>query len=206
MKMIDLTQTMIHNMQVYPGDVPPTLLQTHSIKKDGYTNHQLTMGMHAGTHIDGPWHMTGNKRLIADAPLEHLTGKACVIDIRNTKEFSDAQLVKRKAAGCSVILFYTGYGKFFGLPRYEDDYPLIGGNVAQAITEMEITLIGIDTLSPDLAPYRTHQILLSNSVFIAENLTNLHLLLNEPEFEVIALPLKIAADSAPARVIALIRA
>lgn len=204
MKIIDLTQTIVHHMQVYPGDKSPTLVRTHEISLNGFTNHLLTMGMHAGTHIDGPWHMIDNQVLIANEPLDSFIGKACVIDIRGTGTFSEVELVRKRAERCSMVLFYTGYGEWFGTEKYLSGYPVIANKVVQALVDMGIKLLGVDSLSPDNEPYEAHKILLKSNVLIAENLTNLHLLLNEADFDVVALPLKIAADSAPARVIALL--
>jgi len=205
MEIIDLTQTIINDMQVYPGDNPPRLSQSHTIEGNSYTNHKLTFGMHAGTHIDGPWHMVDPKRFISEMPLECFVGKACIIDIQNVRIFSDTQLVKEKSKDCSIILFHTGFGKFFGSDKSLSGYPIIDNNVAQLIADLKIKLIGIDSFSPDITPYPVHKTLLQSGVLIAENLTNLHLLLNKGKFEVIALPLKIEADSAPARIIAIIK-
>jgi kynurenine formamidase len=205
MRIVDLTQTIVHNMQVYPGDQSPTLVKTHNIPSSGYTNHQLTTGMHAGTHIDGPWHMIDNHALIAYVPLSTFIGKACVIDIRGREIFSDAEMIRKKAAGCTIVLFFTGYGAWFGTEKYLSNYPVLADNVAHVLADMQIKLIGIDALSPDNEPHETHKILLQNNVLIAENLVNLHLLLCEPKFEVVALPIKIAADSAPARIVAIIK-
>jgi kynurenine formamidase len=205
MKIIDLSHTIIDQMQVFPDDLPPSLAQTHCIETNGYTDHRLTLGMHTGTHIDGPWHMVDGKQHIANMPLEGFMGKACVVDIRNCDEFDDSQLLRTKAAGCHIVLFYTGYGDFFGSERYVWGYPLLSKRVAQTIVDMGMKLIGVDSFSPDAAPYETHKTLLGAGVVIAENLTNLHLLLDIPDFEVIALPIKIAADSAPARIVAVVR-
>lgn len=202
MKIIDLSQTIVNRMQVYPGDEPPMLYQTHLLDFDGHTNFHLTIGMHAGTHIDGPWHLTGNKQLISDFPLENFIGKGCIIDIRQTTIFSDTHLVKEKALGYEMVLFYTGYGTFFGTPRYLKDYPLISENVARTLVDLKVKMIGMDTLTPDAFPHTTHKVLLENNILIAENLANLDQLLNYKEFTIVALPLKIASDSAPARVIA----
>ena len=62
-------------------------------------------------------------------------------------------------------------------------------------------MVGMDTPSPDHAPYKVHKILLGNEILILENLTNLEQLLNK-NFEVIALTPKLEADAAPARVVA----
>ena len=204
MKFIDLTQTITNRMQVYPGEDPPMLFQSHIIDFDGYSNFQITMGMHIGTHIDSPFHMIPDPRMICDMPLESLIGKGCIIDIRENKIFDDAELVREKTKGCDIILFCSGFGSLFNSEEYLKDYPQIGENVAQAIVDNGIKMIGIDTLSPDISPHNVHKLLLKNNILIAENLTNLEQLLNEKDFTVFALPLKITADSAPARIIALV--
>jgi kynurenine formamidase len=204
MKIIDLTHPIIHGMQVFPGDIPPHLRQTHFIGQDGFTDHQLTISMHTGTHIDGMWHMVDNKCFIGDIPIESLIGQACIIDIRKNKLFSDIQLVKEKSNDCSMILFYTGFGQHFGTEKYLTDYPVIDNAVAELITTLKIKMVGVDSLSPDYTPHQLHKTLLSHGILIAENLMNLHLLLNLPRFTIVALPLKINADSAPARIIALV--
>jgi kynurenine formamidase len=203
MKIIDLSQTIVNRMQVLPGDEPPMLYQTHLLDFDGYTNFHLTIGMHAGTHIDGPWHMVSNKQFISDVPADTFIGKCCVIDIRKLGMLDDCELVKEKASGFQAVLFYTGYGAYFGTPQYLKDYPLISENIARALVEAGVKMFGIDTLSPDIFPHPIHKILLGNGILIAENLTNLDQLLPYKEFTLVALPLKIATDSAPARVVAM---
>src|SRR6266542_2511914 len=178
MPIIDLTQTIIHNMQVYPGDTPPHLTRTNTTQNDGYTNFQLTIGMHTGTHIDGPMHMLNETRFIAELSLDSFIGKACIIDISNVEVFTDVTLVKEKSKGCTIILFYTGFGQFFGTERYLSGYPVISDEVARAITETDIKLICIDSLSPDTTPYQVHKTLLGKHVLIAENLVNVHQLLD----------------------------
>ena len=65
-----------------------------------------------------------------------------------------------------------------------------------------MSMVGVDTPSPDLAPFPIHKLLLCQRNFIIENLTNLTSLLSTPSFDIIALPIKFAADGAPARIIA----
>jgi kynurenine formamidase len=204
MKIIDLTQTITHQMQVYPGDEAPTLVQTRSLEQDNFTNFRLSTGMHAGTHIDGPWHMVGEQRFIGDMPLETYIGKGCIFDIRQHVEFDDSDLVRKNAAGCTMAMFYTGYGAKFNTGAYAANFPLVSNAVAQTLVEMGIKFFGIDTFGPDQSPHTTHHTLLKNGVAIAENLTNLDLLLPHKDFDIVALPLKIKADSAPARIIALV--
>jgi kynurenine formamidase len=204
MKIIDLTQSVTDEMQVYPGDKSPKLIQTHFIEKNNYSNFELTTGMHVGTHIDGPFHMIDSISTINLTSLQKSIGKACIIDIQHTTEFSDIEIIKKIPKKCQILLFHTGRSKLFGTKEYFTNFPTISNKVAEHIASLGITMIGIDSSSPDNEPYEVHKILFKKGILIAENLTNLHLLLNKKTFEVFALPLKIEADSAPARVIAII--
>jgi kynurenine formamidase len=63
-------------------------------------------------------------------------------------------------------------------------------------------MVGMDMPSPDKYPFEIHKLLFDNGIYIIENLMNLDKLLGIKKFEVIALPLKIKADSSIARVVA----
>lgn len=60
-------------------------------------------------------------------------------------------------------------------------------------------MLGIDMPSPDFPPFPVHKLLLSNGIFILENLTGLQQLLNIDTFEVFAVPLKIYAEASLTR-------
>ena len=69
------------------------------------------------------------------------------------------------------------------------------------MVELGVHAVGMDTLGPDEPPFPTHKILLGNGILIIENLTNLDKLIGK-QFDVIALPVKLATDAASVRVIA----
>jgi kynurenine formamidase len=202
MPIVDLTQTIVHHMQVFPGDDPAILEVTHTLENDGHANSRLSLNMHTGTHIDGPQHMIKHHRAMADMPMDDFIGTGCAIDISKYEVFDDAGLIAQKAQGCTAVLFYTGLGQFFGTPRYTPEAPYVGVEAAKQLVRMKIKLFGIDAFGPDPSPYLTHHELFNNNILIAENLTNIDQLIDIPKFELIALPLKIKADSAPARIIA----
>jgi len=53
---IDLTQTISENLEVYPGD-PPVEVHTVSTLEDGFVLERVCMSSHGGTHLDAPWHV-----------------------------------------------------------------------------------------------------------------------------------------------------
>jgi kynurenine formamidase len=204
MKLIDLSQTIVNRMQVYPGDEPPMLHQIRTIAFDEFSNYLITTTMHVGTHVDGPAHMLDGKEAISEYKVDSFIGKGCIIDISNDKEFNNTAQVKEKAAGTDILIFYTGYGKLFGSYQYNSDYPVISEEVARTIAEMGIKLVGVDSFSLDMPPHLAHKALFAKDIFIAENLVNVDQLLTVKDFTIIALPVKVRADSALSRVVAMV--
>jgi kynurenine formamidase len=74
--------------------------------------------------------------------------------------------------------------------------------LAEFLVQKKIMILGLDTPSPDNAPFGVHKALMAAGILVLENLTNLDRIPADQQFEVIALPLKIKANGSPARVIA----
>lgn len=202
MKIIDLSHTIHADLSVFPGDSPISLNQVKDYQSDGYNNFQLFTGMHVGTHVDGPMHLTNSNTFIAGLPLESFTGKGIVIDVSGNGAIGlNHEKLSRIESG-DIVLFYSGFDKFFGEERYYLNYPVFDEQLIHYLVGRKVKMIGIDWASPDLDPYPMHKILLGNNIPILENLTNLDLLLSEPVFEVFAFPLKINADSSIVRAVA----
>lgn len=74
--------------------------------------------------------------------------------------------------------------------------------MASYLVDQKVNMVGVDTGSIDnLDGFPIHKTLLAGNVLIIENLTNLEQLIDR-KFKVYALPIKLALDGAPARVIA----
>lgn len=199
---IDLTHPVTHNMPCYDGDPPVSLQQIASPEVDGYSNFVLSTGMHSGTHLDGPMHLSSGNKQIAEIPLKQFTGPGFLVNVLGQKiidlQDSAFDLIHPE----SIVLFYTGFDLYFNQNEYFRSYPVLSEKTALLLVKKKIKMIGIDSPSPDYAPYNIHAILLTNNILIIENLTNLSSLLPYREFEVLAFPLKIRADSSPVRVAA----
>ena len=202
MSLIDLTHTTHCDIAVYPGDEQVQLEQVKNIQSDGYSNFRLSSEMHVGTHIDGPAHMIPGSRTISQLPLEHFSGKGVVIDASGETQIEFRESFRKDILQGTIVLFYSGLDQSFGEPEYFTNHPVITEELALFLAEQQVKMIGLDWPSPDHEPYPIHKILLKNNILILENLTNLDQLLNEPDFEVFAFPLKIEADSSLVRVVA----
>ena len=202
MNLIDLTHTITRGIAVYPGDDPVQLDQVRTLESDGFNDFSLTTGMHIGTHIDGPMHLTSDRRMIAELPPEMFAGKGVLIDVRGEEIIAFREAFRTIIQPNDIVLFYSGSDLHFGDPDYFTTHPDIGEELALFLVGQKVKMVGLDWASPDHHPYPIHKILLKNDILILENLTNLGQLLYETNFEIFAFPLKIEADSSMARVIA----
>lgn len=200
--LLDLSHLIEDGMPVYPGDTATRLVQVKSITEDYYNNHRLEIAMHAGTHIDSPMHLTECKEYISTAPLEAFVGPGCILDVRDQRIILPKPEYVEQVKDKSLLLLCTGQDKLYGTEDYYQDYPCVSMDFCDFILSKQIKMVGMDSPSPDKIPFDIHKKLLSNGVYIMENMTNLDKLLGAGEFELVALPLKIRADGSPTRAIA----
>jgi len=202
MRYIDLTHTFVADMPVYPGDPIPELVQVARLDKDGYTDYQVKTGLHVGTHLDAPLHMLAGGKKISDFPTDKFFGRGCLIDAREMAQIGAGLLAKSAAKKDNILLILTGCAQKYGQPEYYERYPEIDEDFARRAMALGIKMIGLDSPSPDRPPFPIHKLLLGQEILILENLTNLESLLGVSDFEILALPIKLQADAAPARVVA----
>jgi len=199
---IDLSHPISPNMPCYPGDQQVSLRQLSFYEQEGHNNFLLATGMHSGTHLDGPMHLTSSLTRIAELPLELFAGKGFLVDVSGQATIDlPASALDHLPPG-AVLLFYTGFDSYYNDSFYYLNYPAISENTAHLLVKKKVKMVGMDFPSPDYAPFNIHKILLNSNILILENLTNLSSLLPCREFELLAFPLKIEADSSPVRVVA----
>lgn len=200
--LIDLSHLIDDQLPTYPGDSPIKLTKTKRFEIDGFTNYQLESGMHTGTHLDGPMHLTKQTKYISELPLQSFFGEGCLLDVRGEMEILMKDEYRSKIGEESIVLLYTGHDQKYGTSRYFTVQPEIHLELAKFLIAKKTKIIGMDMASPDCSPFTVHQALLNHGVLILENLTNLGSLLEVKRFEVMAFPLKIKADSSLLRVVA----
>ena len=202
MKLIDLTHTITSKIPVFQGDDPVELEQIRFLGKDGFSNFRLSTGMHVGTHVDGMMHMVPDERLISDFPLERFCGNGILIDVRGEALVLFREEFRNMIRKDDIVVFYSGWDRFFGTSNYFTDYPDLSPGLGQFLADRKVKMVAIDWPSPDHYPYEVHHILFKNNIHILENLTNLDQLLDVSQFEINAFPLKINADSSIVRAVA----
>lgn len=201
MKIIDLTHNFTKTMPAFPGDDPPLLIEERD-DDNKIVHYRIETGMHIGTHMDGPLHMVPNGRMLSEIDVSAFIAAGHLIDARKKARLDASLIADIDISPRDCVLFYTGWDERFDSPDFYTSYPVMTEKLAHALTAKKISFIGIDTPSPDRAPYPIHRILLKEEILIIECMNNLSYLLTINRFEVIALPAKFEAEAAPVRVIA----
>jgi arylformamidase len=194
MRIYDLTRTFTEGMPVYPGD-PPVRFEPHTrYAADGYRVTQVSMGTHAGTHLDAPAHFLPDGITVDALVLEQLVGPARVVHIGDVTEVQPGER----------LLIRTGWGGRWGEPEFFKSFPGIPEELARMLAQAPAALLGLETpsLHPDQdVDARLHRELLKAGIVVVENLVGLDRL---PErVWLAALPLPLAGlDGSPCRVVA----
>lgn len=206
MTIYDISLTYTEDLPTWPGDPTIQLKQISSIKNGDLANvTELSMCVHAGTHIDAPDHFLGNGKTVEDIPLELMVGSAAVIEIPALGTISAADI---KAAqipdDVKRILIKTSNSEYWaaGNRKFQEDFIAPDGEAAKTLVDMGMEVIGVDYLSvaPFNDPELTHKILLEAGVLVIEGLDLSRI--DPGEYTLLCLPLKIGgSDGAPARVL-----
>ncbi len=85
MKLYDITLDLDEETIVYASDPKFVKEAWHTVQDDGFLLHKITMGTHAGTHIDAPSHMLENTDDVSDIPLNNFIGDCILCD--NVEQF-----------------------------------------------------------------------------------------------------------------------
>ncbi|WP_276273875.1 cyclase family protein [Haloarcula litorea] len=206
----DLTQPVESGIPTYPGD-PPVSVEPHATHDaDGYRVSRLSLGSHAGTHVDAPSHTEADGDDVDDLPVGRFAGDAVVADCRGRAPRSAIGPEALPAADADWLVVHTGWSGRWGDPSYRD-HPYLTRDAAAFCVSQGYDL-AVDALNPDPTPtdragpgepdgVPAHRELLGAGRLVVENLANLGAV---PErFELCVFPLKLAGgDGSPVRAVA----
>lgn len=197
-----------------------------------YSSFAFNAPEHGGTHLDAPIHFSAKGLSSDQLQLDQLTGDAIVIDVSakalnnrdyliSTEDIHDWQKKNGSLNENMIVLFKTGYGKFYpdaekyfgtvekgqaGIDNLH--FPGIDPKAAEWLVQHKVKAIGIDTPSIDYGQskdFKTHQVLMGANIPAFENVANMGQLPATGAY-VVALPMKIKNGSGgPLRIIAWIK-
>lgn len=207
----DVTYPIFEGMTGWPGQ-PQTDLETLSCIHcgDDAMVSVLHMSLHSGTHMDAPSHFLAQGTDISTAPFEVGMGPVRIAEVNPPAEVRPADIEDYEARtrplepGERLILRTPNSDHAFWLQEdFNKQYHGIGPDAAHLIARRKLKLIGVDYLS--VGPFakgnpQTHRALMGGNVWIMEGIDLRDV--REGDYEMIALPLKIAGgDASPIRIL-----
>jgi len=216
--MIDLSQPIFNGMPHIPKILtPPQIKAASNVIIDSVNITNIHMPSHIGTHVDTPRQFFERGKTIDEYDLSRFAGECTVIEVKKSSNqpitLNDIRKFEGQVEENSIVFFNTGWGSLFSYPEY-NSHPFISEEVAWWLRDCKVSMIGVDTLTPEIPyhmrkegfDYPIHKILLSNDILIIENL-NLSQLNGMNKIWITAFPIPIlGCEAAPCRVVAWHRA
>jgi len=178
--------------------------------------HDVQITTHTGTHVDGTVHFRKQGKRIDEFPLDAFMGKGVVLDFRHLADCyaitgEDLEKAEPEIEEGDILIINTGWHKQFGTKAYSTLHPgLDGVAVEKFLLEKKIKMIGMDTIcvepgsEEDHWNHPLHRVcLIENDILLIENLGGEIDGVTGKRCFIMALPVKLKADSGPARVVAL---
>jgi arylformamidase len=201
---IDISVPLKTGMVVYPGDAPVLIDRPCDVARgDRVTLSRVSMGLHAGTHVDAPLHLFEKGLPVDRVPLAALIGTAQVIDIMDEASITRPEVEAHLTEGCGIVLFKTRNSALWRQVGFYASYVSLSAGAAEYLVKKGVSAVGIDYLSIDAFgqdELKAHATLLCASIPVIEGLDLSHV--GAGLYECICLPLRVeGGEAAPARVI-----
>lgn len=200
MKIYDISADLYNGMPAFPGDPEPVIKRVLSLPEDPANVSVISMGTHTGTHVDPPLHFVEGGLPLDQIPLDHLYGKAEVLDLTYVTQAITAEDLK--GAGEKILLFKTSNSKLWQFTEFHKDFIYLDEDGARWLADHEIKTIAIDYLSIGSfsGGEAVHKILLGNGITVIEGVNLAEV--DAGIYTLACLPLKIKdGDGGPARAI-----
>ena len=200
---IDVSMPLFPGMPTFPGD-PEFASAPCGRSPEGarFALSRITLGSHAGTHLDPPSHFFPGGRSVDQIPLDLLNGPCLVVEAGAGGETVERSEVEPIPAGVTRVLFRTpNSARWADRLELFSDFTSLGLAAARLLCDRGVRLVALDALSVDASSssdYPVHRKLLSEGVVILEGL----LLAEAPArpYDLACLPLRVrGGDGAPAR-------
>jgi arylformamidase len=196
---------LFEGMPAFPGDPPFRVEPVASLERgDPYAVARLSLGSHAGTHVDAPRHFDPNGTTVDRLELDVLNGPCQVVDARGGGADVGPSAIAALPPGTSRVLFRTDnsvrwtagpgpHGRSVGLELA----------TARILGDLGVRLVGLDALSVETdrsGRFPVHRELLGRGIVIVEGLLLDGVAAGPYELTCLPLPVR-GGDGAPARVV-----
>jgi arylformamidase len=169
---------------------------------DANNSSSMHTSVHAGTHVDAPFHFVPDGVTIESLPLETFIGPARVCAVEPGTHITSADVARAGLQGETRVLFKTRNSSLLKKGVYDPSFAPFSVDGAKALVDLGVALVGLDYLSAAGADEQVpvHRAFLDRGVILLEGID-----LSEVapgRYELICPPVKLAgSDGAPCRAI-----
>lgn len=203
-KFIDLSHTVEHGMETYPG-LPGPLVCDYLTREQSRSHYaagtefqigRIDLVGNTGTYVDSPFHRFAQGKDLSELPLSSLADLEAVVVRALTN--SGRGITASSFAGLDVrgkaVLVHTGWSRHWRTRQYFEGHPFLTEDAALLLRDTGAALVGIDSLNIDSIDdgWRpVHTALLGADIPIAEHLCGLDRLPSAP-CRFFAVPVKVS--------------
>ena len=203
MKIYDISLSLSANTVRWVTAQPFELIERKRMSR-GDTNNSSSMhtSVHAGTHVDAPFHFVPGGATIESLPLDIFMGPARVCAVDTADQITAGDIAGLNLAGEKRVLFKTRNSRLLQQPAYDSSFVAFAADGAKALVDLGVQLVGLDYLSVARADEQVpvHRAFLDRGLVLLEGID----LSDIPpgRYELICPPVKIAgSDGAPCRAV-----
>jgi len=169
---------------------------------DANNSSSIHTSVHAGTHVDAPFHFVPDGVTIESLPLETFIGPARVCAIEPGARITAADVARAGLEGEMRVLFKTRNSTLLKKGVYDPSFAPFSVDGAEALVRLGVKLVGLDYLSAAAADEQVpvHRAFLDHGVILLEGID----LSDVPpgRYELYCPPVKVAgSDGAPCRAV-----
>src|SRR5262249_49504735 len=140
---IDVSVTVRHGMPHWPDNPPIVLERAMDIGRGDDCNvSHLAMGVHTGTHMDGPVHFIHQASGIDEMPLTATMGEAGLIEITDQHQITAGELRRHALKEGERVLFRTANStRCWQAERFIEDFVYISEQAAVYLAQTRVRTV-----------------------------------------------------------------
>ena len=202
-KLYDISLTLSPQSIRWVTAQPLELIERKRMSRgDPNNSSSVHTSVHAGTHVDAPFHFVPNGRTIESLPLETFIGPARVCAVEPRRRITATDVAKAELQGEARVLFKTRNSNLLKKGVYDPSFAPFSVDGADALVKLGVKLVGLDYLSAAAADEQVpvHRAFLDHGVILLEGID----LSDVPagRYELFCPPVKLAgSDGAPCRAV-----
>jgi arylformamidase len=202
-KLYDISLTLSPQSVRWVTAQPLELIERKRMRRgDSNNSSSVHTSVHAGTHVDAPFHFVPDGMTIESLPLEIFIGPARVCAVDAGSHITGQDVERAQLTGETRVLFKTRNSNLLKKGEYDAAFAPFSVDAAEALVKLGVKLVGLDYLSAAAADEQVpvHRAFLDHGVILLEGVE----LSEVPpgRYELFCPPVKLAgSDGAPCRAV-----